>query len=378
MAGLKLWSWWRRRFRLPANGTALAAGKTACPAACPTKIKVSFMKLVLGALIAYPALAQFQSVVPSKATDPFAAPGDPHFVLYADLPSPLPNIVAGYSTVNRMGRLASIGHRYFYDETAHLYFGYDIVIQPQELVDSYRVTFSSLSIGPLDFQTSAPDSLDPSVWKKLPLPAIPAPQVLQAGDPMPIRVFRDPDTGRGLVDTMTVVPMPQMPLRYMSNGREWWQWAHTTVSSGNSTPFRKASNLFGDARQFSADDAEMRLQMGRVAINGREERYADGSRSVSGSLVWFYVPGHGRYVLSLSPRPDLGFVQAGEVRGGLLTFTVDEEDVLLESPAMVAPGDTPYFLYVLHDAAWVPTARGQGGLLLFGSVSPKELAAVAH
>jgi hypothetical protein len=323
-------------------------------------------------LIAFPAWAQFQSVVPSKATDPFAAPGDPHFVLYADLPSPVPNIVTGFLSANRMGRLASIGHRYFYDEAAHLYFGYDIVIQPQEPVDTYRVTFSNLSIGPLDFQTDSADALDASLWKQSPVSKVPAPQIVKAGDPMSIHVFDDPGTGRGLVDTVTVVAMPPWPSRYLSNGLEWWQWAHATLRNG-SAPFRKSSTIFGDARPFAIGDAEMRLQMGRVSINGKVENRTDGPSVASGSLVWFYVPGHGRYILSLTPRPDLGFVQAGEIRGGLATFTVDKDEVLLESPSMIAPGDAAYFLYVWHDSSWAPTARGQSGRFLVGSVSPREL-----
>jgi hypothetical protein len=336
------------------------------------------LKLVLCTLAVFPALAQFQSIVPGKATDPFAAPGDPHFVLYADIPSPLPGVVAGYSNVNRMGRLASIGHRYFYDEGAHLYFGYDIVIQPEEQVDSYRVTFAKLSIGPLDFQTDSADSLDPSLWKMAPPPPLPAAQVVKAGDPLSIAIFGDPDSGRKLVDTMTVVPMPPpMPRGYPGNGREMWQWAHTLVR-GNSAPPRQASTFMGSARQFSPDDAEMRIQMRRVVINGTADRNGDVGRNASGSLVWFYAPGHGRYILSLTPRPDLGFVQAGEVRGGLVSFTVDKDDVVLESPAMIAPGDAPYFLYVLHDREWTPTARGQMGQLLLGSVSARELAAIAR
>jgi len=77
----------------------------------------------------------------------------------------------------------------------------------------------------------------------------------------------------------------------------------------------------------------MRLQMGRVTIMAQSIARTDLSRTVSGSLVWFYAPGHGRYIFSLTPRPDLGFVQAGEIRGGLATFTVDKDEVLLESPA---------------------------------------------
>lgn len=122
----------------------------------------------------------------------------------------------------------------------------------------------------------------------------------------------------------------------------------------------------------------MRLTMRRVIVNGTVDLNANGTRNVSGALVWFYAPGHGRYVLSLTPRPDLGFVQAGEVRGGLVTFEVDKDNVVLESPAMIAPGDAPYVLYVLHDREWAPTARRQIGQLLLGSVSPRELAAIAR
>jgi hypothetical protein len=337
------------------------------------------LKLFLCTLTVFPACAQFQTVVPSKGTDPFAAPGDPHFVLYADIPSPLPGVVAGYANVNRMGRLAAVGHRYFYDEAAHLYFGYDIVIQPEEQVDTYRVTFANLSIGPLDLPTDSADSLDPSRWKKAELPALPAAKVVRAGDPMSISVFGDPDSGRKLLDTVTVVPMPPAPPRgYYGNGREMWQWAHTLARSGTPAPARMASTFVGSARPFSADDAEMRLTMRRVIINGAVDLNANAARNVSGALVWFYAPGHGRYVLSLTPRPELGFVQAGEVRGGLVTFDVDKDNVVLESPAMIAPGDAPYVLYVLHDQEWAPTARGQMGQLLLGSVSPRELAAIAR
>jgi len=49
-------------------------------------------------------------------------------------------------------------------------------------------------------------------------------QIVNAGDPVTIHVFDDPDTPPGLVDTVTVVPCRQMPLRNQYNGREWWQW----------------------------------------------------------------------------------------------------------------------------------------------------------
>jgi hypothetical protein len=337
----------------------------------------SGIRVVFGTLLALPALAQFQSVAaPGGNDNAGAVPGDPYFALYSDLPSPLPDVVAGFVNVNRAARLASMGHRYFFDASAHIYFGYDLVVQPQETIDTYRVIFSNLSLAPFDLPSDSPDTLDRSLWTLVPLPAMPAAQNVTAGDRLSIRVFHDDASGRELFDSLNIGPMPHMPVRDRYNGIEWWQWAHTTLRNGNALPYRKSATVFGDVRAFSIDDAEMRLQMGRLTINGQAERGFDGSNAVMGPLVWFYAPGHGRYILSLAPRPDLGFAKAGELRGGLAAFKVDRDDVLLESPAMIAPGDAPYSLYVLHDAGWVPTARTQGARVVFGSVSPRELEAM--
>jgi hypothetical protein len=295
------------------------------------------------------------------------------------VPSPLPNIVAGYSKTDRAGRRASIGHRFFYDRRAHIFFGYDIVVQPQDQIDTYTVSFFNLSMGPLDFPIDSADSLTPTLWKQVPLPTPLPSQVLHGGEPMPITVYREPGTGKELLDTLTIAAMAPMgkPGHVQLNGIDFWEWAHSTPHNGNAAPPRKSEDIFGVARQFTIDDAEMRLQMGRLLVNGKPQFGTEGARVATGELVWFYVPGHGRYILSLTPRADLGFAQAGEIRGGLVTFSIDNDQVVLESPAMVAPGETPYFLYVLHDPSWTPTVQVPGGQLRFGSVSPKELAALA-
>ena len=331
-------------------------------------------------LLAVPALAQFQTRVPGPASDLInPEPGDPYFILYSDVPSPLANIVAGYIKVDRAGRRASIGHRFFYDQGAHTFFGYDIVVQPLDQVDKYSVSFFDLSMSPLDFPIDSADSLTPTQWKHAPMPTPLPPQTVRAGESMAITVYRDPGTGKELRDTMTVAAMPSMirPGRLQLNGIELWEWAHRTPRNANAGPPRNALDIFGPARPFSIDDAEMRLQMGSLVINGKPQSGTEGARVVTGELVWFYIPSHGRYILSLTPRPDLGFERAGEVRGGLVTFSIDRDEVALESPAMIAPGETPYFLYVLHDSSWAPTVQTSGGQLRFGSVSPKELAALA-
>jgi hypothetical protein len=275
-------------------------------------------------LLAVPGLAQFQTPVPGKLSDLVnPQPGDPVFILYSDLPSPLADIVAGYANINRAGRRASMAHRFFYDRGAHIFFGYDIVVQPQDRIDMYSVGFFNLSMGPLDFPIDSTDSLNPTLWKQVPLPTLLPSQVVRAGEPMSITVYRDPKTGAELRDTMTIAAMPQSvsPVPHQQlNGIEVWEWAHSTPRNGNAAPSHRSYAIFGAAQPFSIDDAQMRLEMGRLVVNGKSQFGTEGARVVTGALVWFYVPGHGRYILSLIPRPDLGFERAGEVRGGSSLF----------------------------------------------------------
>ena len=164
------------------------------------------------------------------------------------------------------------------------------------------------------------------------------------------------------------MPQSVSPVPRSATGRDRGLGAaHSTPRNGNAAPsHRSVRRDFVVAQPFSIDDAQMRLEMGRLVVNGKSQFGTEGARVVTGALVWFDVPGHGRYIFSLIPRPDLGFERAGEVRGRLVTFSVDNDHVVLESPAMVAPGETPYFLDVVHDSSWAPTVQVRGGQLVFG------------
>jgi hypothetical protein len=299
-----------------------------------------------------------------------------HFELSKDTPSPLPNFVVGYSTAaRRAGNTVSVSHRYFFDELTHIYFGYDAVIEP--LPDgTMRVSFYDLSIGPLDFPATSPASLDPTVWKKLAPPQLPEPKAIQPGDAISLRVYVDPVSARALVDSIRV-PSSQIFLRQGIANGQMTSMIQTMVFSNASFASRTAVNITGPARSFAVEDAELRIQPVQVTVNDSQPRMGR-SRAASGPLVWFYVPEHGRYVLSLAPHPELGFVRAGEVRGNAITFTVDEDKVRMECPGVAVQGESAYFLYVLHDATWAPTARGQDATVLAGSVSVRELAALAR
>jgi hypothetical protein len=269
--------------------------------------------------------------------------------------------------------------------------------------------YYDLSIGPLDFSDGPADALDPAIWKKSPLFAPPAPETVKALEALENVVSVDPSTGQKLIDSMRMLPLPQaLPRIGITQQFQAVFVSPSTQRLGNFTPLQQSQiqvrngnwpatiryvvrggggalpegfaipTVSGTAREFSADDAEMHIQQARVSINGVKQELASPSRLATGSLVWFYLPQHGRYVLSLSPRAELGFVRAGEVRGGAVSFTLGDDRVQLESPVAIAPGEAPYLLYVLHDPDWAPTAQAQSGSLLFGSVSPAELAALTR
>jgi hypothetical protein len=133
--------------------------------------------------------------------------------------------------------------------------------------------------------------------------------------------------------------------------------------------------ITGPPRDFTASDAELQLLPRSVTLNGTVQQPVP-VRLFQGRLLWLYLPGHGRYVLSLAPRPGLDFKPAGESRGAVITFTAGPDTIVLQSGRPIAPGDAAYHLYVLHDESWQPTADSQKTRLAVGTVNPRELSAL--
>ena len=198
-------------------------------------------------------------------------------------------------------------------------------------------------------------------------PALPESKIVHDGDVMSIELIADAATGDKLIDDITVQTFSQQVMmpRPIAN--------RVGNLSGQTGARPVPPTVEGSARDFSAGDAEMRLTQPRLTINGVEQSFTGQqpgppmlssiplNRNVSGPLVWFYVPGKGRYILSLAARPALDFKQAGELRGGLIKFKLDEDTFTVECPIEIAEGRAPYNLYVLRDALYEPTSQRQKG-----------------
>jgi hypothetical protein len=268
--------------------------------------------------------------------------------------------------------------RIFVDRDERRYFGYEVTLE-QRSTGEYLMTFGQPGMTPMEaaIEGTSTGALAIHDWA-LRSTELPEPKIVHESDKINVELTLGPAAGLKVVDEITIeaytaglprpggLPTPRVPV---------------------------VPSVEGTARDFTAADAEMTLAAPRVTINGTLQQaqrtipppgipnavvagqppIASVAQRSTGALLWLYLPGRGRYILSLVPRPELDFKVAGEFRGGKAEFTVGTDLISLECNNEIAPGHAPYRLYILLDPLWVPTAQSQKGQLAIGSVAVEEL-----
>jgi hypothetical protein len=275
--------------------------------------------------------------------------------------------VAGWqeSVVGAAG--SSVIHRAEMDVAARVYSGYDLLLEPQPDRLSSRVTFQPLTMGA--------SVLPPDVWTATPLADYPAPKIVHAGDTIEVIVLPRSNTHPQVVDTITFVPStPRLSAEEM---RKRSIEDHVLIPVRVVPAPVRVNNLpkiDGPAHEFSGQADE--LNVVQPVANFNDIITANSYLTVNGALPWFYFPGHGRYILSLLPRQEFGFKQAGEVRGGQIAFTLDGNSVTIDCASLIVPGIFAYNLYVLRDPDWQPTSSDQRRRFVIGSIAAAELSLI--
>jgi hypothetical protein len=103
-------------------------------------------------------------------------------------------------------------------------------------------------------------------------------------------------------------------------------------------------------------------------VGGKVEPPASAG-GFSGAVIWLYIKGRGRFVVSLVPYEKLGFRKNGVVSGYVLLFHDGPVEIRVECSGKVAPGPGAYNLYVLHEPGWRPS---DGALTTMGSADRPE------
>lgn len=227
-----------------------------------------------------------------------------------------------------------VGQRFIDDPAHKRSFGYDVRLEP-----SGDGVTAQIRIEPLHAAQHAIQSGWTQFGLPMGLPKYPTIPGLRLGDTVALDLLVNPSTGQKIVDYLTLERQPEPPR----------------------------------VHDFSLADVKLHLDKPRTVINGQLlESTAHFQGSIGGAIVWIYLEGHGRYVMSLFPNQKLGFRDEGMVAENVLTFRDGTTELRLECGSAIAPGDGPYSLYVLREPGWRP--RGTSDPVAFGAADSAELA----
>lgn len=298
------------------------------PAAGPAIALVTWVFVLLGLLVAMPASAQTRRVDGGSAS--FGTFSFYWETRLSPATPPLSDSFGGAyaTTVNEV-------HRILLDGNRRVYFGYTVRIEAAAERTQYSLTFRPLTLTPALMTRFDIDA----TWKPLPAPQFPGAQVVRSGEVLELSLLSNNASAQRLTEYVTV----QEPVRTRGfTGPEDRDSRELVVAPGT-------------ARDFTVDDAVLHLREARISVNGRlEESSQRLLGDETGTVVWIYVPGRGRFLLSIVRNSGLGFRRAGDIRGSSLRFTIGADTYSVNTAGRIAPGDAAFNLYVLHQPKWRP------------------------
>jgi hypothetical protein len=212
---------------------------------------------------------------------------------------------------------SNTNHRILEDMDQKRFFGYDLQVNA---LGSGRF---QLNFKPLTVTASMHKWMDLDGWTEIPLTSVLASKQVNDGETVAVDLMVNPGTGEKIVEYITV----------------------GSPSGSN-----------GTARDFQMNDVQMSLASPQLRLNGKymEWNHGDAHGTASGSMIWVYVPDRGRFLISFTPHAELGFRQAGEVRGSQIKFVWNDETYELKGTERIMPADGAWNVYVYQDRGYQP------------------------
>jgi hypothetical protein len=223
-------------------------------------------------------------------------------------------------------------HRVLTDADQRVIFGYDLRVNADPITrkfslavlpadEAFRRTFLKQPNGrPNEYFATFPSSTKP--------------QLLDDGDAVSLELLVSEKTGMKIVD---VVKVTFDRLRLLEKSLE------------------------APPKDFTLDAVSLVIKNYQVFIDGQLAGKGRSSVGFSGSLLWFYVPDRGRFILSLVPRDGYSFQKIGVLDGNRIEFIANGEHYEWISSAPILPTDGVWNLWILEDTSYSP---------LFGTGKP--------
>ncbi len=222
-------------------------------------------------------------------------------------------------------------HHIINDAAHHRAFGYDIGLDPA--ADGQTAQIRIERWNPAESKISFHAG-----WTFLQLPKYPVIPNVKVGETVALDLLVNSSTGQKVVDYLTLRRRDDIDLR-------------------------------NPPHDFTVADAELTLAGPRVFVNGKLDA-EESAGGMSGAVIWLYLEGRGRFVLSLIPNDKLGFARNGVVSRNGLLFHDRGAEFRVECDSRIAPGSGTYNLYLRQEREWRP---GGGPPFQFGSADSAAL-----
>ncbi|MBL8206177.1 MAG: SLBB domain-containing protein [Blastocatellia bacterium] len=267
--------------------------------------------------------------------------------VFFSLDTDAPDVQTQMATRIQVSDVNSV-NRVLVDQKSGVFFGYTLKVEPVSGSNKYRVYLQPLSVEQEtkiksskwyeDAQHANVNALVPGTIQSgrkpqsqpapslTPVTRFPAPQMLEDGDTIAVDVMVNPMTGTRISDRITI-SSKDLPL-----------------TSDSRKP----------ARDFTLDDIEMKISNYRLLINNQMVTQEKPQAGCAGPIVWFYVPGEGRFIFSIKPRAGYDFQRIGAIEDNKIAFSVNGKNFEWQSESPIVGNGGKWNLYVLHDAKFEP------------------------
>lgn len=279
---------------------------------------------------------------PGKVVSPLKGGGFVAFDVRTTPPGPQ-NLPMSLANVE-----SNIVHRVFIDEKNRLCFGYDLRIEPLQTDRKFRLVIDPIAEDYVQRLRAMPSlgAISPHPGSNPnSIAQFRGPQILNDGDSLVIDVLENPTNGTRISDVITV----------------------TFFESRLRTAAKQEQ-----PRDFSIDDMELSVNNYRLLLNGNVI-WGPPSGGCSGTIIWFYLPGRGRFVFSLIPREGLDFKKTGVIEHNKISFSLDGEHYEWISSSPVLAIDGIWNLWVLHDQLPKELFRFVGAVTIGAADGPQFL-----
>ena len=107
-------------------------------------------------------------------------------------------------------------------------------------------------------------------------------------------------------------------------------------------------------KDFALDAVALTMNGYNLYIDGALAGKAKSSANCTGSLLWFYVPVQGRFIVSLLPRDGYTFKKIGLLDRNRIEFTYKDHHYEWISSEPISPINGPWNIWVLQDPNYTP------------------------